>query len=1295
MKASLLQASLLLTSACAAAAAMWTNQMVVSPQNWNVNSNWTAPAIFPNTNGAVALLSNDIPGDQTICLNVAITNGTLIIGAANGSSAFTLTGNGGSLIFENGGNPAILTETATSRGDFIQADALLSDALIVTNAATNALTLAGKLSGPGGWTKSGAGLVILKGASRYAGATTIQSGTVQLQGGIVLSPVAGYARWFDASTTNRVTLNASNLVRQWSDLSANQAHATPQTGFSPTYVTNALNGLGAIHFGPGPNDQPTNSDSLNFTRDTTVRSVFSLFKGASFLLTDTNNYDFHRPTDTDPRSPLWVGAPNYWTSANIRNGATYVNGAAVDGTTFAMPTNLNRGFNLVEMMAAGNVVANGFNRDRVYHCGDQWQAEVLIYDTGLSDANRLAVEQYFNHKWFGYGGNNTLPVETDLTLATGATLDLCDTHQAVNSLTGAEGSVVDNSAAHPVRLTVNGNAVSTTLAGALKNTGGGALSLIKNGTGALALSGANANSGPTFVNLGTLFVSGALGPGAVTVSANGTLAGTGVINGAVTLLSGAGLAPGGSSAGTLTLTTNLVVNSGAQLAFALGTNSSRLMLTGSLTIGGTVNVTDAGGFSEGTYLLVSGFGSLTWNAPQVGSLPGGFAATFDTNTPGQLKLVVTSSPFRRWQIQYFGNPNLPSAAPDADPDSDGVSNENEFLAGTNPTNRNSAFRLLWATKESGGMRLTWSAAGVRSNVLQSAPELYDASFNDLSGSIALPNAGETVTNYLDVAAATNPGVRFYRVRLDPPPTLTADQRIAWWRAARFGMFIHWDMSSVDAVEISWSRNSVGTNVYDNLYKEFNPTNFNADQWVALAQAAGMKYMVFTSRHHGGFSMFDTQATNYMSDIGTTNSYKITAPECPFGRDVVKELSAAAHRAGLRFGTYYSQPDWVFTGSANDYQAYLKKQVGELMSHYGRIDVLWFDGLGGSASTYDSSNLNALARSWQPALLINNRDNFAEDFDTPEQKVGTFQNTRAWESCMTVSAHNHWSWAGTNDGVKSLATCLGMLVNCAGGDGNMLLDVGPRADGIIDPAQAGLLRQMGAWLQTNGESIYSTRGGPFKPGSYGACTYRTNMVYLHILNWTSDPVVLPPIPARILSSRVLTGGSASVVQSDQDIEITVPAADRQVIDTIVVLQLDLDAGLLTPVDVPTPVSLAQGANATASNVYQNNATYAASKAVDGNLTTRWATDNGATNAWLQVDMGTPRTFSRCVINEAYPGRVQSFQLQWFDGTVWQTFWSGTTLSANWSQTFPPVTAQLVRLNILNASVGPTIWEFQLY
>ncbi len=374
----------------------------------------------------------------------------------------------------------------------------------------------------------------------------------------------------------------------------------------------------------------------------------------------------------------------------------------------------------------------------------------------------------------------------------------------------------------------------------------------------------------------------------------------------------------------------------------------------------------------------------------------------------------------------------------------------------------------------------------------------------------------------------------------------AAERLEWWREARFGLFIHWGPVSLKGTEIGWSRGgkrrgfgSHGTEipveVYDNLYKQFNPTNFNADAWVATAKAAGMKYLVFTSRHHDGFSEFDTQA----------DDYKITSPDSPFHRDVVKELAAACHRAGLRFGLYYSQPNWrhpdAFTDRHTNYLAFLKTQVRELLTNYGPVDILWFDGLDKTAKDYDGEALNTMARKLQPRILINDRDGLPEDFDTPEQEIGKFQNDRPWESCITIC--NQWAWM-PGDEMKSLQQCLDTLVLCAGGDGNLLFNVGPMPDGRIEPRQVKRLEEMGEWLSQYGKTIYGTRGGPWKPDKSLASTRKGNTIYLHLLGWNGKTVTLPNIPRTIIRSSVLTGGTARVQQAARTISIRGdPAAAR--------------------------------------------------------------------------------------------------------------------------------------------------------
>ena len=385
--------------------------------------------------------------------------------------------------------------------------------------------------------------------------------------------------------------------------------------------------------------------------------------------------------------------------------------------------------------------------------------------------------------------------------------------------------------------------------------------------------------------------------------------------------------------------------------------------------------------------------------------------------------------------------------------------------------------------------------------------------------------------------------------------------VAHWQDLKFGLFITWGPVSLKGTELGHSRGrEVPIEEYDNLYKRFNPVKYDADQWVKLAQDAGTRYIVFVTRHHDGFCMFDTKLSDY------------NIMHTPFHRDIVGELAAACHKQHFALGLYDSVCDWWhpdfplgspkgFTRKPHPnldrYEKYLTAQVEELMTKYGPLLTLWFDW---PQEFNRERGLRILrkVRALQPDILVNDRlaspmgEAVPGDYDTPEQRVGGMQLKRPWETCMTLGTQ--WAWK-PNDRIKSLKKCLHALINAAGGGGNLLLNTGPMPDGRIEPRQAQRLREMGDWLKQYGESIYATRGGPFERGRWGAATNRGDTIYLHILDPNLDEVKLAPLRRKVVSSRVLTGGTASVTNDDVALRVSVPKADRNEIDTIVALKLD--------------------------------------------------------------------------------------------------------------------------------------------
>jgi alpha-L-fucosidase len=397
---------------------------------------------------------------------------------------------------------------------------------------------------------------------------------------------------------------------------------------------------------------------------------------------------------------------------------------------------------------------------------------------------------------------------------------------------------------------------------------------------------------------------------------------------------------------------------------------------------------------------------------------------------------------------------------------------------------------------------------------------------------------------------------------------TKEARLEWWKDARFGMFIHWGPVSLKGTEIGWSRGKeIPVEEYDALYKQFNPVKYNAEEWVNLARDAGMKYIVFTSKHHDGFCMWNTRFT----DHNIMNS--------PFGRDVMKELAEACKKNGMALGFYHSTTDWYnpdfpltspggtvrrATSDIEKYTEYLKNQSVEIIRNYGPLLVMWYDVPQEFDSTRGQGVIDYI-RTIQPDILVNNRTGAPGDFDTPEQRVGTFQNNRAWETCMTIG--RQWAWK-PDDEVKSLEQCLHSLIRSAGGDGNLLFNVGPKPDGTIEPLQAERLKEMGKWLKKYGYTIYATRGGPFKPTDWGVSTRKGNKIYLHILKWSGDSpkIILPDIGMDIKNCVLADGGRLKFSKVKGENIIEFDGRLLQPFNTIVEIEVAGNAMDIKPLDI---------------------------------------------------------------------------------------------------------------------------------
>ena len=403
----------------------------------------------------------------------------------------------------------------------------------------------------------------------------------------------------------------------------------------------------------------------------------------------------------------------------------------------------------------------------------------------------------------------------------------------------------------------------------------------------------------------------------------------------------------------------------------------------------------------------------------------------------------------------------------------------------------------------------------------------------------------------------------------------ACDRTTWYRNAKFGMFIHWGPYSQASVEASWpimrpTQGGITEAEYRALPATFNPVHFDPRAFVDLARSAGQQYMVFTTKHHDGFCMFDSSYTDY----------KIT--KTPYGKDIVAQLAKACAEDGMPLGFYYSPPDMHHPGFRDttklakenwngepqrpewpSYLAYMQLQLSELLTRYGPVALIWFDGLN-HQEKYNGARVVQMIHELQPATLVNDRIGVDADYETPEQFIPTaiptkgvvltgvdpkvssqLKNTvprqedfRLWETCMTIN--NTWAYNKNDHDYKSEQTLIRSLVEVASRGGNFLLNVGPQPDGDIQPEFQQRLRAIGEWLTLNGDSIYGTTYGPVQGVAGFRTTANDKSVYLHVFDWPVSNLTIADIDSRILSARLLANGMPlKFRQTEGTLEIELP------------------------------------------------------------------------------------------------------------------------------------------------------------
>jgi len=598
----------------------------------------------------------------------------------------------------------------------------------------------------------------------------------------------------------------------------------------------------------------------------------------------------------------------------------------------------------------------------------------------------------------------------------------------------------------------------------------------------------------------------------------------------------------------------------------------------------------------------------------------------------------------------------------------------------------------------------------------------------------------------------------------------------WWRDCRFGIFVHWgpgalvqgnslpwkkidgrptwhqlgymadhkksDELSVDQVSEFYKKYKRSgkdgvpskAEIYNSLYKIFKADAFDAEKIAQMAVDAGAGYVVFTTKHHDGFCMWDSALTDY--DMMSS----------PVKRDICKELADACHKRGLKLLWYYSVVDMrdarYDLKNPKPYEDYMFAQIEELLTKYGDIEGMWWDG---GKIEKDNARLFKMMNKIHPGILTNGRIGKVPcgvSFGSPEQKLGTFRMDRPWETCAVTNGYQ-WIWNGGKD-IKSVNNCVQMLVGCAVGDGNLLLNFGPEPDGALTPKIEKLYQGIGKFLKKYGESIRKTRGGPYKPGNWGGATRNGKTVYLHITQrWVGDTLELPELPAKVVSAELLTGGEVECKQTDGKLIVKIDPKFHDDINTIVKLTIDKDSMSIEPIETVQDISLTTDSVVTASSSIRPTSKKGAAETIvsysfesgklkkeygeesdekeikisktnkewseadkkrilgivgtnhRGHFWRFWLPKKDDKQPWIALDLGRLVTFSKVGIRELY-GQIRGFEIQAKQDGKWTTFYKAETLDTLFVDIDKTITAQEVRLVILgNNGEIPSIVSFDLF